>query len=278
MLKKCLKYDFKAPFRLWLIFSIIFMSIAVVSGFALSGLDSENGILTLLSGLSILPGYFAVIAYPMAIIIILIARCYTSFFTDEGYLTFTLPVRRRTLLHSKLISAWCYMTATLIVVAIGLLTAFGIMSLIGKTNELGEFFSMIGTSLSGLVSDGGFHGVMVIVTSLLAALLSGVYSLIWAYFCIVFGAMLAKRLKLLSVILTFYIGEMIISTIASIVGIFGMFTLVATTEYRTEFMSIHERYAMTWLVILCASAVIAVVSSLFYRYTVAKLERDLNLA
>ena len=278
MLKKCLKYDFSATMRIWLLFSAIFLSVAVVAGFAISGLGNQNPIITILSALGILPGYIVLVAYPIATALVLCIRYYKNFFTDEAYLTFTLPVSRRTHVKSKLISAWCFSAMTTLVMVVGICITAGIYSLVTKDNVIGDFFGALGELSRGLVVDGGFHGVMILVMIPPAVFVTGVAGLIWNYFCITFGAMLAKRLKILAIILTFYISEMVINFVVSIVSILGTFTLTAMSLYLSELLSFGEQCAMVWLAILAAIAIVVIVAALLYRYIVGRLEKDLNLA
>ena len=100
MLRKVLKYDLGAIFKLWLIMSITSLLLGALGGVALrvimtpnpdlgaTHFDGWDSIATMFLGISVI----GIIAYMIITFIFVIYRYYQNFFTDEGYLTFTLPV------------------------------------------------------------------------------------------------------------------------------------------------------------------------------------------
>ena len=278
MLKKCLKYDMRASWRIWLILSILVLSLSVVGGFAVAGMGSDNPFVSMISALTMMPAMVSLVAYPIAMSIIVGVRCYTNFYTDEGYLTFTLPVRRRTHLHSKLISAGIFMGSSILVDLVAILIIAEIASLFEGGNAIVEIFGGIGNLFGMLIADGGFHGVMVIILSILAILLFGACMLLWFYFAITFGAMAARRLKLLAIIATVYISEMIFNAIFTVNFFLVALVISGIAEGLGSILTAGEMEAMIWLSLLILCAVLATVASLFYRYIVSRLEKNLNLA
>lgn len=278
MLKKCLKYDLRASFKLWLILTIVALSLSVIGGLSLGGAtaESELVLLPILFFFLGFPSLFSIAAYPVATVIILGVRCYRNFYTDEGYLTFTLPVSRRTHFHSKLISSAIYIAASAVVTVLSL----GIVVLLSSIVGNGEIFldAFILTDFAELFAGSGFHGAMVIILSLIIVLLLEVTALLWFYFCIIFGSTIAKRLKILAIILTAYIGEMIVMVSAYLLLFFGAITLVAVVDTFSERLMGPVGYAFAWVILLIIAAMIAMVGALFYRYCVSSLEKRLNLA
>ena len=114
MLKKCLKYDFRSVFRLWWIMAVSMLGAAVVSGLGIrffsqcaASPDVSEGLLVLAS-FTMIGSMFCIMAMVMGMtvsFILVFWRMYTHFYTDQGYLTFTLPVKRSTLYLSKVIMA-----------------------------------------------------------------------------------------------------------------------------------------------------------------------------
>lgn len=111
MLSKLLKYEFKSLSKTAsTVFGLIFLSAvstALLSRLA-SGIASSEGqgmgfVATQFNTFAMI-GIFALIASPFIALILVINRFYTNFFKDEGYLTFTLPVKVSSLYNAKLIA------------------------------------------------------------------------------------------------------------------------------------------------------------------------------
>ena len=121
MLKKLLKYDIRAVAGLWWIGAVVSVGASILGAIlmrfsiAVSDSNTPSVILKMFATLALIVGIFCVIAVAVSYVftmILVFVRFYRHFFTDEGYLTFTLPVKRSTLLLSKSINAviWCFMT------------------------------------------------------------------------------------------------------------------------------------------------------------------------
>ncbi len=145
MFKKCLKYDLRAPRKIWLIAAAVMVLLSILGG--VGGFLYSNGILNLtstttvqdtmtpmqvLSIISMMIGMFSLIAvvYAIAIFtsgtgIMLYIRYYMHFFTDQGYLTFTLPVKRSTHFWSKAVSGMIYLLCA------SAISSFTILCLLG---------------------------------------------------------------------------------------------------------------------------------------------------
>ena len=107
MLKKLLKYDLKSVFKYWWIAAIASLGLSAAGGFCISVMMAEKDVPALIAVLIVLTLLFSIIgivAFSILSYILLYVRFYKNFFTDEGYLTFTLPVKRSQLLNSKLIT------------------------------------------------------------------------------------------------------------------------------------------------------------------------------
>ena len=113
MLKKCLKYDLRAVGRIWWILAASMAGAFIVASLSLRVLvqstldpDPSSVLLTLsiFGGLISILCVFAIFAAMTVSIILVYWRTYTHFYTDEGYLTFSLPVKRSTLYLSKVLT------------------------------------------------------------------------------------------------------------------------------------------------------------------------------
>lgn len=275
MLKKCLKYDLRAIFRLWLILSIIVISVAVVFGALTKGFETSDDmpLLQALLALLLIPSMMALAVYPSAIMVIISVRYYTSFYTDEGYLTFTLPVKRSTLYNSKLISAAIYMLATTLVMAFAIAIIGSVPSALTEGYSMLDMLRDLGGVVSGIAGS-GFFGIMILITLPITAFASGAFSVLFYYFCVTFGSMIAKKMKILAIIGTFYVGSATVGTlfyIAIYAAIFGaMFFAMGSVA--------NEVAAIVWLAIMMVTAIIVMACGFLYRFTLSLIERRLNLA
>ncbi len=118
MLKTCIKYDLRAYRRYITLASVFVLTATLVCGalfrffaettMAMTNNPSEEvSVLMVISTIAVIPAYFCVIGLVISLAtpsLIALWRMYTHFYTDQGYLTFTLPVKRSTLYLSKIIS------------------------------------------------------------------------------------------------------------------------------------------------------------------------------
>lgn len=108
MLKKLFKEEWKRFFPAPTVTLIILtvLTLAVMGTFMTSFWDDGNNIFVeILAFFSILAYIFSLAAFSFCITLCTAIRFYKNFFTDEGYLMFTLPVKTSELLLSKLLVA-----------------------------------------------------------------------------------------------------------------------------------------------------------------------------
>ena len=182
MFKKLLKYDMMAVWRLWWI-AVMIVPIAAVVGsamlrFIIEGTENlmfEDPISTLLLMGAILVVFACLVAIVLSFILTMVliyVRFYKNLYTDEGYLTFTLPVSRKQILLSKTLNAfiWYILHGLLVAVALFLFILFAIPP---EGNALinTELFKGIGGLFSELWSICGAWLILIIVELVILMLL-----------------------------------------------------------------------------------------------------------
>ena len=232
MFVKGMKYEIRSVARIVLPMLIVFLCAAMIMsvGFMLDGRvfhfteKAEEGatvLAVLFTIVEVLLGmglFLLMIAINLAVYVLIIYRFYVSFFTDEGYLTFTLPVTIDCHLMIKIASMFLWNIVSLIVTALGGLIILGGVA-IGYTEEFKVIFSefpmifeMIWMELQQSVDFVGaqivFGGLALIVTAIFQSLL--------IYFSIALGCMLFKKHRLLGSILSIFVISGVYSTISSI--------------------------------------------------------------
>ena len=97
MLGKLLKHEWKSVWKIPTILLCVLMGLAVLAGLGFASPIWDSGLegLGVLAVLSWMVFYFAIMGVSMGIMLYLAVRFYRSMFTDEGYLTHTLPVTTR---------------------------------------------------------------------------------------------------------------------------------------------------------------------------------------
>ena len=280
MFVKLLKYDMRSVWRIWWIMALSVLGMSVVGGVGLKIVTAlieadRFSFLVLMAMLLVIACVMAIIASAVVTELLVFVRFYKNFFTDEGYLTFTLPVSRKDLLLSKTVNAliWTAAQAVLMFVCIFLVVLIGVPASVGE-----DFFRELTYTFSVVFADAGIWTVIYVLEVLVLVLLSMLFSISLIHFCITMGAMLAKKAKILAAIGIYYAVNMVIS--------FGMqiFTLIFTLMMSAGLGELLDRAApmmrcgIVAIMLLIACCMMATVSGVMYFITLGRLERNLNLA
>lgn len=124
MLKKLFRQEWKsfslAPFITVIILAVITL---ILSGsFMTPFWEQDNIFLELFASLTILAYFFALAALSFCVTLCTAVRFYKNFFTDEGYLMFTLPVKTSDLLLSKTLVSVLWKIISMIFTVFSILT------------------------------------------------------------------------------------------------------------------------------------------------------------
>jgi hypothetical protein len=274
MLKKLLKYDLRSVFRFWWIVALISVGMAVLGGFAQSILYNNDipRAINVIASIVVFFSYFCMMGLAVLTQVLLFIRFYRNFFTDEGYLTFTLPVKRETLLNSKVLAGFIAMAAAAAVCALNCSIIFAIPQY--EVFRSGEFFSGIEEGLREIPDHlVGPLLIMGIETLVLAALVL-LLSVLFLYCCITFGSMLVKKGKLFASIGMYYgIGSSIISAMQLI-----LILSVGSITVWMEPISEWQAPTIVTLILLGGILFLAALYALVYAFTHWMLGRKLNLS
>ena len=288
MLKKCLKYDFEAVMRTWWIVAVSMMGAAVIAGLGFRFFsqcmvaDEVNEGLTVLAAFVAIGSYFCLLAMIMGMtvsFILIFWRIYTHFYTDQGYLTFTLPVKRSTLYLSKVIMGTVLEAATVGILILGIL----FIALVVPPTEGGEFFisldwlSAIGEVLGQLVDVAGWWLILWIPAAVAILVLFALFQNGLIYFCITMGAVVAKRHKLIAAIGIYYGVNLAVGLIGEIIFLFLTAGIITIIMAALASGGVIMGLTVTAILFIVALAM-AVLSAILHFMTVNKLEQKLNLA
>ena len=277
MLGKLFKYDMKALLRMMLPLMLSVLGTTLVVTIALRILvemsqsshrmeDPFTGLFMMSLGLLAFATVMALLAFVVIATVFVLYRYYKNLFTDEGYLTFTLPVTPGQILFSKAASGiiWLAIAAVIAVVCAELIFVGG-----GDVAQMAQqILSWMRYALGNMGLDGGLYAAEAIVS----IVVSLIYSVLLYYLSITIGSTVARRHKVMASI-GIYMGiQLALSIVSSLIQVFPMMYMessVLGTGYTTWMLH------LTSIINLVLSAGVAVGSYFACR---AILTRRLNLS
>ncbi|MBO5879521.1 MAG: hypothetical protein J6Q68_03105 [Clostridia bacterium] len=295
MIKKLLKYDFGSIKRIWWLVAIAVPAVTFFGAIALrvfteitdfleknQAVENE-GVYLLFAVFAMLLflGSFLIVSSSLIVTTILVhVRFFKNLYTDQGYLTFTLPVKRSELLLSKTINSFFWETLHFILVAVSSILYFVIAPPTGGDGllNLGVYREPLGYIWEALTTDGGFFwaAAYIIVLVLLFACIE-FFSVSLAEFCITVGAVIVNKCKLLVGVGIYYAISTAISVVAQIIGtVIPIFMLPTYVEYMLDSGVVDGNINILSLLVITAAATAIVAMSLYFA-TLNMMERKLNL-
>lgn len=223
MFAKLLKHEWRAVSGALSILSLAALGAAAVATIVLRLLISYGDkapALSAIGGLLLFGSILALVAYAVGSLIFLLFRFFKSKYTDEGYLTFTLPVTNHQILLSSLliILAWSAITITVVFFGLAMIVLMGTTTS-GLINtellrDLGVIADAISTMMTGQTKAQAITilaGVSIVVSFLMSTMLMVT--------AITIGSIAAKKHKVLASIAAYYIINMGVSLVTTLVSI-----------------------------------------------------------
>lgn len=291
MLKKLLKYEYKSVSRILVpaILGTIALALLTAVLFKISytflppeneviieegvvvGVSMTNNILSVILLTLLIFSIIAIIASVFVIGFILLQRYYKNFFGDEGYLTFTLPVKASAHLTAKLISGvfWMLLGGIGVVISVFVLVVFGTAEkgqIINK--EVLDTFSMLFKELFEMVGVG--DGVAYIIELVLLILIQCIAQMLLFYLAITLGSIIAKKHKVLTSV-GMYLG--INAAAGTIINIIA--AIVFGKVYITNNLSVFANSAHLFFILFIV--LYSVISVVVFILINDLLRRKLNL-
>ncbi len=238
MLGKLIKYEWKSTSK---ISAIILLVIAVVTLIGALGFilpfrlimeDSEvfeDSVAGFFWGMMMVMSLILYILMLMGVtygmMIYMGVHFYKTMYSDEGYLTHTLPVTPRQLLVSKTLVAglWYLLVMAGVLVSVAVLIMAMMASVTSSLDmgyELGELWRELGSSLSGSVD---FNMVHTVISVLLACLITPFSAMLMLFGALTIGQLSSKYKALMGILAYFgvMVVNMIVSYIVQLIFTFG---------------------------------------------------------
>lgn len=277
MLKKLLRYDFKAVFRYWWIAAISSVALALAGGWAISVFDSEKELPVILYVVATIVSIIAIMgaaAFSLLTALFVYTRFYKNFFTDEGYLTFTLPVKRGELLNSKIITSVVAssLTGLVLIFDVFIALALGIPDVLFDkqlwTEAIDELIRVI------IEGAGLGYFLIYILEILVAFILISIFSTLFIFTCITVGSIITKKAKIITAIGIYYVANSVISFVVYMFWLFGFQSILEWLGPIDE-----NLFAPVFALLLFGGILfIAALCSALYSLQYWMLDRKLNLS
>ncbi len=275
MLKKLLKYDFKAILKYWWIAALSSIGLSFGGGWCITVFASEKELPTALyivATLLMIVVVLGLLVFSILSVIFIFSRFYKNFFTDEGYLTFTLPVKRGQLLNSKLISS----TVTMILTYLVLMIDIVIMLIFAFKDEIFSkaFLDNFRLIAQDVLDTLGIYFYAYALEAVILTVLLVVFSTLFLFCCITVGSIITKKAKVITSIGIYYAANSVFSFVVQMFWLFG----IASLEQWTLNMEDEKLFGMLALIMLGLILFISIFCGLIYSIQYWMLDRKLNLS
>ena len=212
MFAKLLKHEWKATWGILGMLSLCALGAGVVGAVMLRLLidaaeTNQNNPLNAISPSVLMFVLLGLMVYSVGGSILLYFRFYKNKFTDEGYLTFTLPAKSWEIFLASLVNIliWSVIIGLVVCVSVGLILVLGLGNLV-KNIFPADAWQQLLESVDGEV-----------ILNLAMNAVNAVSNVVVIMACITLGAVAAKKHKLLAAVGIYYGASTVRNTVSTIV-------------------------------------------------------------
>ena len=269
MFSKLLKQDCRAIFKYWWIVSVASFALAAIGGFMQNIMDVRYTTHYYIQAAAMIIYFFClagVSASPTLVKLLMFIRFRKNFFTDEGYLTFTLPVNKTELLGSKVLSSAIFSVASLLVVFVDIIVFF---LTCGSWKAVRSMFREIGYFFESIFVPFEMSRFLIFLLAVILVIFIIVAINLFIFLCITLANILVRRRKLLLGIGLYYSLNITFVLFMQFLSTNGVFSTV------TGAFVFNEWYPV--VMVLCITAATVAVVFGMYLVELYLLDRKLNL-
>ena len=275
MLKKLLSYDFIAIFKYWWIGALTTIVLALVGAGCGTILQTEKDLpdgVTVFATIGMVLVVLGLLAFIIFSQLLVYVRFYKHLFTDEGYLTFTLPVKRHHILTSKLVSGFvCGLLTVFLTIADAVIIIF---TTFRKDIFYEGWYENFIKGVKDIISAVGAGNLTILIIEvLITCILILALSILFTYLCITFAGAISKKSKLSSAILMYYGASSISSIFMYFLYFFG---IDAISEWMYDFET-KASFELSIIIILLVIFFVAMLCTIAYTINYRLLDSKLNL-
>lgn len=271
MLGKLLKYEVKATGRVFLPMYLALIGLIIITKISLSlttpKFNFGSSVLDLFAQIGMALSITIIVALSVMTFIVVIQRFYKNFLTDEGYLMFTLPVKTRDLILSKLLVACLWF----VVCSITITLAIFILAFSAET--FSESIKFLGEASTAFSQEFGKSLMIPILEFVLLGIVGTISSILMIYVSIALGQLFNEHRVMAS--FGMYIGLTVVLQILGSIVVFAMTPWMASLDGML--IGPKEGLAIIELSLNIMSLVSILLSVGFYFGTHYLLGKKLNL-
>ena len=279
MFAKLLKYNFKDTKRIGIPILICLLGITVLGCVDLGVMISYNkggtdgSVLSAIFNMLLMLGMMLVVlSLIFAVLVMLLFICvnfYKNLVSDEGYLTFTLPVKADDILLSKVVNGIIWLAIVVISVVISACALIMSASYFSGGNaflmfdEIGRFFGILFEEYKAC------YVIVTIIMAILAIVVYAISNLLLYYMAIFMGSVVARKNKVLAAIGLVYGFNIVYGIVQNIA-----FFVFAASVFNSAVPALSYVNIFLAIIIVCS----ILFSVLFWCLTKYMMEKKLNLA
>jgi hypothetical protein len=213
MLGRLFKHEMRACSRLLLPLYLVLVVLTLLDRIVIN-LHIFNGVSAIIPGLITFAYVMSLLAIVIVSFVIIVMRFYKNLITDEGYLMFTLPVKPRELINSKLIAAMLW---TLLSVIAVLASIFAVVITPARLRILSDGLS---DGMQKMHTYFGAFTALFIAELILIFLIATIQSILHIYSSVAIGQLVNghKVLGSFAAYIVIYVVCQIIGVVATVVG------------------------------------------------------------
>ena len=284
MLRKLLKYDLDAVWRIWVPLAASVPTLALFTALLIRAvLEAEENSATAMLGLVMFFTIMTLVIVWVGLFIVTPLLCYIHyykhFFSDRGYLTFTLPVPRKTLYLSKLLSTFIWSVGNAVIT---LLSACLLLLLLPSADEVSQFinpviFEYLGEGIKFIWQGVGAWLIVYVLESLLLLVALSFCSIGLFHLAITMGSVIAKKHKVLCAV-GLYLGMNY--GISFVLQFFMLFSVSPLTSFAFMLAELPQQrqLGVIALAMLIALLIVSTVAAIYHFVALHLIERKLNLS
>ncbi len=271
MFGKLLKYDFTHYLKLWIIGAVTVIAMSFVGGFCLSQLGwlyrTNNTFIALIFTLAVIITVVSFIAFSILTTVLICMRYAKNCFSDQGYLTFTLPAKKSTIFNAKFINGIIYyiMCVAIEIICFLIFLGIGIKNFMYELSDFIYFFLYIFSPFNL-----GIYFWFYLIIGIVLLILSCLFSVSMIYFCITFAGTKVRKNKVLAGIGIYYLFSIILGIVSQLASYLLIFVLQGR-DYNLN------NEAVIVLLLLLAVWLFGAVSALYFSQ-LHMLDKKLDLA
>lgn len=254
MLKKLFKQEWKsfsfAPMVTMIILAVV--TLILMGSFMTSFWEQDNIFVNLFASLTIIAYVFSLAALSFCVTLCTAVRFYKNFFTDEGYLMFTLPVKTSDLLLSKTFVCvlWKFISIVFTVLSILAIVTVGFSYLDGKSIVwfFEDFFNLFSRALSEIQDSLMIPAALLFLWLILLGAGSLFFNTLYIYTCICLGQLWSRH-KIGGAIVAYF-------GLRFVFRLFRQIFAIPLSQLFSSIYDVENITAGTWLLIMFLSLLI----------------------